>query len=115
MEERRKFERFDLNVPTRVEIPAKKGRGKKLALETNNLSAGGILLKTATPPLPEGVPVKVEIFLHFEELKTPEDPEGTLIITASGSVQRSGQEGTAICLNDDYDIQTTLDFIQKKK
>lgn len=72
MEERRKFERFELNVPARVEIPTKKGHREKLAMETNNLSAGGIFLKTAKPPLPEGAPVKVEIFLHFEELKTPE-------------------------------------------
>jgi hypothetical protein len=115
MEDRRKFERFELNVPARIEVPDKKGRGEKIALETNNLSAGGIFLKKATPPLTEGSSVKVEIFLYFEELKTSDDPEGTLIITASGSVQRSDQEGTAISLNDDYDILTCIDLLKDKK
>jgi len=106
MEDRRKFERFALTVTTRVEVPDKKGIFDEVALETDNLSAGGIFLKTVKPSLKEGVPVKVEIFLHFDELKTPENPDGTLIITASGAVQRSSDDGTAISLDEDYDILT---------
>jgi hypothetical protein len=106
MADRRKFERFALNVTTRVEVPDKKRPDDQVALETDNLSAGGIFLKAMKPSLKEGEPVKVEIFLHFEELKAPENPDGTLIITASGSVQRSDDGGTAISLNEDYDILT---------
>jgi hypothetical protein len=106
MEDRRKFERFALNVPARVGVPGKRTPEDQIALETDNLSAGGIFLKSVKPSLTEGVPVKVEIFLHFEELKAPENPDGTLIITATGSVQRSGDDGTAISLNEDYDILT---------
>jgi hypothetical protein len=40
-------------------------------------AAGGIFLKMRRS-LAEGAPVKAEIFLQFEELKTPTDPEGTL-------------------------------------
>ncbi|MBN1383044.1 MAG: PilZ domain-containing protein [Deltaproteobacteria bacterium] len=115
MEERRKFERFKLNVPTKIEVPTKKDRENKIALETDNLSAGGIFLKKSAPSFTEGVPVKVEIFLHFDELKTSEDPEGTLIISASGVIQRSNQDGTAIALNDDYDILTQMDLSQTIK
>lgn len=114
MEERRKFERFALNVPTRIEIPTKKGGREKIALETDNLSAGGVYIKSSPPPLKEGSPVKIEIFFHFDELKTPEDPEGTLIITASGAVRRTDQDGTAICLDDDYDILTYMDMLRSK-
>lgn len=114
MEERRKFERFKLNVPARIEIPGKKERKEKITLETENLSAGGIFLKKKAPSLTEGSPVKVELILHFEELKTPEDQSGTLIISASGFVQRSGRGGTAIVLNEDYDILTTMELTNQE-
>lgn len=114
MTERRKFERFALSVPACIEIPSKKGAVKKVAFETENLSAGGIFLKNIKPPVAAGSPVKVEIYLHFDELKREEDPEGTLVITASGAIQRSDENGTAIHLNEDYDILTMIDLIKKK-
>ena len=82
MEEKRKFERFDTIVPTRIEIPDIEGQEKNLILKLKNLVAGGIFLKFGKP-LSEGSQVKIEIVLHFEELRTTADPEGALIITVS--------------------------------
>jgi hypothetical protein len=45
MEEKRKFERFDTIVPTRIEIPDIEGQEKNLILKLKNLVAGGIFLK----------------------------------------------------------------------
>jgi len=114
MADKRKFERFEFNVPARIEIFTQEGEVEILDLETNSLSAGGIFFKHGVP-LPKGSQVKMEIALHFEELKTPADPEGTLVIAATGHVLRSGPEGVAICFNENFDISITLSIIQKRK
>ncbi len=111
MSDKRLFERFDINVPVRLEISSQEQQGK-IAIEAENLSAGGLFFKTGKL-IPQGSSVKMEIILQFEELKTAEDPEGALVIAVTGYVQRSGPEGTAICFHDDYDVATSLDFLEK--
>lgn len=113
MFEKRKFERFELNIPSRIEISTKDGESEILDIETNSLSAGGIFFKCGKT-LPQGSHVKMEISLHFEELKTPEDPDGTFVISATGHVLRSKPEGVAIRFNEDFDISTTLNAIRNK-
>lgn len=114
MDKKRKFERFDINVPARIEIIFQDGEREKHDLETSDLSAEGTYLKSERP-LQEGSQVKIEIFLNLEELRCPADPDGSLIIAATGRVLRSGDEGMAIHFNEDYVIKTCLDFIQKEK
>ena len=101
--EKRKFERFDINVPVRIQISGQEGQGETMDLVSDSVSAGGIFLKLQNQP-PEGSPVRIEILLNFEELRTPEDPEGALVIAATGQVLRSEPEGIAIRFNEDYDI-----------
>ena len=112
MSEKRLFERFDINVPVRLEISTAAEEQGKIDLESNNLSAGGLFIKTGRV-IPPGSPVKIEITLQFQELKTVEEPDGSLVIAVSGYVQRSGPEGTAICFHDDYEVAATLDFLEK--
>lgn len=114
MADKRIFERFELNVPSRIELLTQDGEVEILDIETNSLSAGGIFFKYGGT-IPKGSQVKMEIVLHFEELKTPADPEGNLVIAATGHVLRSGHEGVAICFNENFDISTTLSIIQKRK
>lgn len=114
MDKKRKFERFDINVPARIEIIFQDGEREKHDLETSDLSAEGTYLKSERP-LQEGSQVRIEIFLNLEELRCPADPDGSLIIAATGRVLRSGDEGMAIHFNEDYVIKTCLDFIQKEK
>ncbi|MDQ5986133.1 MAG: hypothetical protein CSYNP_01852 [Syntrophus sp. SKADARSKE-3] len=104
--ERRKFERYDVNVTGKIEIISQDSEIKKYDFETSNLSAEGTYLKFGRS-LQEGSLVRVEIFLDFEEMRSPDNPNGTLIITATGSVLRSGYEGTAIHFNNDYDIMAS--------
>ncbi|MBI4634321.1 MAG: PilZ domain-containing protein [Deltaproteobacteria bacterium] len=112
MGERRKFERFEVNVPARLEILTQEGQPEVIDLEASSLSAGGTLLISGRP-VPAGSPVRIEVALKFEELKTIEDPEGTLVIAATGRVLRSGPEGMAIRFNEDYDITKNLKLIRK--
>jgi len=113
MDDKRAFERFDIEVLARIGIPDGEKRRSPIVLSTDNLSAGGIFLKMDAP-LPTGTTVKVEILFHFDELKRPEDPEGSLIIAVSGHVQRSGPEGSAICFDDDYEVLTALDLLEQR-
>jgi hypothetical protein len=109
MDDKRKFERFNITAPTRIEILKPGENGGKILLETRDLSAGGIFIKTARL-LPEGSPLKMEIFLHFPEPKTHTHPDDATVIVVSGHIIRSTDEGMAICFNDDYDISSTKDF-----
>jgi len=114
MAEKRKFDRFDLNIPSRIEISTHDGESELLDIETNSLSAGGMFFKCGRT-LPKGYHVKVEIALHFDELKASANSDGTLVITATGHVLRSGPEGMAISFNEDFDISPTLScFIEKQ-
>jgi hypothetical protein len=114
MDEKRKFERFNIGVPARIAIIDQEGEREQYDVETSDLSAEGTYLKSGRQ-LQEGSQVRIEIFLNFEELRCPTDPDGSLIISATGRVLRSGHEGMAIHFNEDYDIKTVLDFIQKEK
>jgi len=114
MNDKRKFERFEINVPVRIEMLNDKGQWERFDLETHNLSAGGIFIKI-TRPLPEGSQVKAEVILSFEELKTPANPNGILTIAATGHTLRSGPKGFAISFNEDYHMSASPDFISKEK
>ena len=111
MTEKRLFERFDIHVPVKMEIPDRQEIQGPVTIETNNLSAGGIFFQTDRT-LPAGAHVKMEITLRFDELKTDEDPDGSFIIAVTGYVQRSGPAGTAICFHNDYDVSTAPDFLE---
>jgi c-di-GMP-binding flagellar brake protein YcgR len=101
--DRRQFKRFDINVPVRVRILSGEKKGKKLFLETHNLSAGGALLKSDTI-LREGAQIRVKIFLRFVELMTETIPTGLAIISVTGDVLRIDAERTAVNFRDDYEV-----------
>jgi len=109
MDDQRKFERFEITAPARIEILKPGESGEKILLETHDLSAGGIFVKTARL-LPEGSPVKMEIFLHFSGPETQTPPDRATVIIVTGRIIRSTDEGMAIGFNDDYDITATKDL-----
>ena len=109
MDNKRKFERFDVAAPARIEILQPEESSEKIILEAHNLSAGGIFIKEAKR-LPEGSVVKMEIFLPFSEPEAQTPPDRATVISVTGRIIRSTDEGTAICFNDDYDITPTKDL-----
>jgi hypothetical protein len=113
MKDKRKFERFEIQVPAKIEITAQDGRSVKFELETQDLSAGGMFIKL-DQPLPEGCQIKIDIVLSFEELITATDPSGSLLLTTTGYVVRSGDDGIAICFDENYEFRTHLDSLYQK-
>ena len=103
MDNNRKFERFDITAPARIEILTPEASGEKILLESHNLSAGGVFIKS-DQLLPDGCLVKVEIFLNYPDTDTQSTSECAKVIVVSGCVVRSTNEGMAICFNDDYNI-----------
>jgi len=111
MNDKRKFQRYDIDMPLRVEIMPHMGVAEKIHFEGINLAAGGILVKKGQP-LPENSPLKIEIIFNFDELKTPENIEGALSMTVTGHVVRNEPEAIAIRFNDDYEMSQSPSFLQ---
>ena len=105
MDERRKLERFDLQVPAKIEVINQDREKEMLDLLTSNICSGGAFLHT-TRPLPEGTQVKVDLILPFDKLKELKQDSQQVYIKVTGTVLRSETEGMAICFDEDYQIGT---------
>ena len=93
--EKRKFQRFDLALPARVEVLDQMTIEEKplLTLATKNISQGGAFFPTSSP-LPEGTEVKVDLVLPLNGLdKIKEDRS---YMQVKGRVLRSDPDGMAI-------------------
>ena len=103
MEDRRKDERFKLRLPAKVEVSCQYGNVKNniVGLETDNICSGGAYFTTLSP-LGEGTPVKVDLLLDFDRLKTPRNMRP--LIKVIGNVVRSGRTGMAIRFKRSYQI-----------
>ena len=111
MNDRRKFQRYNINIPLRVETMRQAELSEKIDFEGINRAAGGMLIKKGQS-LPESSPLKIEIIFNFEELNTPENLEGTLIMTVTGHVVRNEPEKISIRFNEDYEMSKSLSFLQ---
>ena len=104
MKERRKLERFDLHIPAKIELLIKKREKELIRLLTENVCAGGAYFHT-TKPLPESTPVKIDLVLPLDKLKTLKDEWKHALIKVTGKVLRSEPEGMAVCFDKDYQIR----------
>jgi hypothetical protein len=102
MVERRKFERYELRVPAKVETLAREAGRKKLSLKTANVCAGGAYFSTPKA-LTEGTKVRLEIVLTFNGQKRLADAKNARV-RILGTVMRSQKDGMAIRFSDDYVI-----------
>ena len=100
MQERRKYERFDLRLPGKIEV-ATSGKQEVLDLVTSNVSAGGAFFHTAEP-IPEGEGVKVRLVVGSERIREMTGGQG--LIKVKGTVVRCSPIGMAICFNEKYQI-----------
>ena len=101
MIERRKLERFDLKIPSRIAVIGQdKNKGMKLNVMTTNICANGAFFQTDRP-LPTGTHVRIDLTLD----RTEKDPTSRRAqLKASGAVVRSESEGMAICFDKTYKI-----------
>ena len=99
--DRRKMERFDLKLPTKLFWAGKDKEQESIELMTHNICAGGTYLMTNSP-LPKGTEVKMDLTL---QLDGPHKSRRRLsIIDVSGHVIRTDHHGMAICFDRNYKI-----------
>lgn len=101
MDERRKFQRFSLQLPTRIKILSPELEKQSLDLLTHDVSAGGVFFRTMKP-IPEGIRVQLRLTLQSDILKIHTDRRGFIIV--KGTVVRSDPSGMAICFDEDYEF-----------
>ena len=103
MKEKRKLERFDLELPATIQFLTPGQEKSLLNLLTTNISSGGAYFHTPQP-LPKGTPVKIDLILPLGRLKKLKDDSKQAYIKVTGTVLRSESEGMAICFDQDYQL-----------
>jgi len=105
MRERRKYERFELRLPARIEAFTSNG-SQVLNLTTSVISAAGGFFHTKKS-ICEGTNVRVRLTIVSERLTELTDTKG--LIEVEGKVIRTSSTGIAICFNGERQIasQTT--------
>ena len=98
--ERRRLERFDLQVPAKIEVLSSPDTASILELLTKDICAGGAYFPTKTA-LASGTKVKLDILLPVRNLNTLSDNTRGLI-KVNGTVIRSGPAGMAIGFDTGY-------------
>jgi len=102
MVERRKFDRYDLAVPVKIETLASTAKKRKISLKTVNVCAGGAFFRTDTA-LAEGTKVRLDLVISYGSLGTFLGPASARI-RVLGTVTRIRQDGMAIRFSEDYVI-----------
>ena len=103
MKEKRRLERFDLEIPATIELLALDKEERILNLLTTNISSGGAYFHTSQPLL-EGTQLKMDLILTLDRLRKLKDEHRQAYIKATGTVLRSKSEGMAIRFDEDYQI-----------
>ena len=101
--EKRRLERFDLEVPAEIEWVTSDHKRDTLNLSTSNICSNGAFFHTDTP-LPEGTDVRMDLILLFKKLKKPKNRWLRARIKITGKVLRSESKGMAIGFNKNYQI-----------
>ncbi len=100
MQERRKYERFNLRLPGKIEVVTSR-KQEILDVLTNDISAAGGFFHSAKP-VPENAQVKIELIVNSERLDELTGTQG--LISVEGTVVRSSLKGMAICFHENHQL-----------
>ena len=92
MEERRRFERFQLRLPVRMEVIIS-GKRQVFDLETKDVSAAGVFIETSER-FSEGTPVQLSMTLSSDRIRELTGSQS--LIKVKGIVVRSSPTGLAV-------------------
>ena len=92
MEERRRFERFQLRLPVRMEVIIS-GKRQVFDLETKDVSAAGVFIETSER-FSEGTPVQLSMTLSSDRIRELTGSQS--LIKVKGIVVRSAPTGLAV-------------------
>ena len=104
MKERRKLERFQLHVPTTIELSDASGHHETLQLQTKDISADGAFI-VSQQPITEGSRLKLEMILPVEKLRDLIGANKKVELKLEGKVIRSDSSGIAVVFNRKYQIK----------
>jgi hypothetical protein len=99
--ERRKMERFSLEVPAMLSIMDKSGQPMALEVTTDNICAGGAFFITDTH-MSVGTDVGMDLILSLKANDKIEEKKTRIDI--SGRVIRTDERGVAVCFDNKYNI-----------
>jgi len=102
--ERRKMERFSLELPACLLMTNESENQESIELVTSNVCAGGAFFKTEKP-LPPGIELRIELFIHLDKLKNIGGKRSRIEVL--GSVIRTEKQGMAVCFDKKYKIHPT--------
>ena len=105
MEDRRKLERFELQVPALVIVESQSGREEVLDLTTKDVSSDGAYLLSSRI-LPKGASVKMEFVLALDSIRKTRKENGRARVRVTGRVIRVDGDGAAIRFGNRYKITT---------
>ena len=101
MKEQRKYERFQLELPARLEMNST-GKKEIFELQTKDISAAGALLVGTSAQFPAGTRCQLELIVTSERIKKLTGVKG--LIKIEGTIVRSTSEGVAVCFDGDCQI-----------
>jgi len=99
--DKRKMERFDLELPAKLTWAEKDNERESIELMTSNISSDGAFFKT-NKPLTVGTAVKLAVILPLNKFKNVKYKNSHIHL--SGSVIRTNHRGMAIRLGKKYEI-----------
>ena len=102
LEEKRKMDRFSLELPTLISMIDECGKQRVVEVMTRNICAGGAFLQT-DKPLSVGTDLKINLILPLDNLKKMGGRRSR--IDVSGSVVRTESKGMAVCFDKKYNIE----------
>jgi hypothetical protein len=102
MKEQRRFERFPLTLPARMETITS-GKKQVFELKTRDISASGIFINT-TEPFSGGTRFKIDLSVPNDRIKELTGVQS--LIECEGSVVRSTPTGVAIRFDKDCQIMS---------
>lgn len=100
-EERRKIDRFTLELPAEISITDESRGPRTFNVVTRNICAGGAFFQTEEP-LPERTYVKIDLILSLNNLQGTEGKGSRIDVSAT--VVRTESQGMAVCFDKLYQI-----------
>ena len=98
--DKRKFERFDIELPARLETISS-NRKQVFDLITKDISASGAFIDTNSP-FSEGMCIKMNLSIQSKRIKELTGVQS--LIECEGSIVRATQTGVGICFNKECQI-----------
>ena len=102
--EKRKLERFNLEITATVSITVAGGAEEKLDMETRDVCSGGAYFRTKQS-FPIGTEMQINLVLPLEKFKMLPDHCEKVLVNLSGKVLRIETDGIGVCFDETYDIR----------